>query len=74
MHVATIARPAPRPRAAVEPVVGVAPRERRDPDRQRRREPIVVHVPVPLGPGGASAAVRDAYRLESPRGVVDLYL
>lgn len=33
-----------------------------------------MHVPVPLGPGGASAAVRDAYRLESPRGVVDLYL
>ncbi|MDI6909689.1 hypothetical protein [Nocardioides sp.] len=54
--------------------MGASPRERRGSGRQGHREPIVVHVPVPLGPGGASCAVRDAYRLESDRRAVDVYL
>jgi len=74
MRVTTPALPSPRPRVAVERVVGASPRERRGSGRQGHREPIVVHVPVPLGPGGASCAVRDAYRLESDRRAVDVYL
>lgn len=65
------------PVAPVAPVARGSLGERPDPRERRERpvrEPIVVHVPVPRGPCGAPAAVREAYRLESPRRAVDLYL
>jgi hypothetical protein len=74
MRVTSTPAPALRPRAAVEPVSAASLRERHDRRRQTRREPIVVHVPVPLGPSGVPSAVRDAYRCACEHHAVDVYL
>ncbi len=62
-----------RPCAAVEPVAAT-PRDRPDQRRHERREPIVVHVRMPLRPSSAVSAVEEAYALAGERRAVDLYL
>jgi len=76
MRVTSIPGPR-RPSTAVEPVASTSlslSRERQDPRRHDGREPVVVHVPVPLRPSGAASAVEEAYELSGDRRAVDLYL